>query len=156
MDHPEYRIPKINVPLTCLNVEGERIAGEIFLDVILHEGYSVEQVVDFFNSPAPFFPIRMGDSPPVLLSKDSIVQVEIPQLLEQYRSDTSTFSTRKTAVIHFHKIGRVEAFIVVDLPEEYSRFLDLVNMAKRTFFPAIVNDTFSLLSIKHIYKIEGN
>ena len=156
MDHPEYRIPKINVPLTCLTVEGEKLAGEIFLDVILTEGYSVEQVLDFFNSSTPFFPIRMTDYPPILLSKDSIVLVEIPQLMEQYKRETSSFSTRKNAVLHYHKIGPIEAFMVVDLPEEYSRILDLVNMAKRRFFPAIVNDTLSLLSIKHIYKIEGN
>jgi hypothetical protein len=156
MDHPEYRIPKINVPLTCLTVQGERIAGDIFVDVLLTEGYNVEQVLDYFNTPSPFFPIRTGDSAPVLLSKESVAIIEVPQLLGQFREDTSTFSTRKEATLHFHHIGPVRALIIVDLPEEYSRILDLVNMAKRAFFPAIVNDSLSLLSIKHIYKIEGN
>lgn len=156
MEHPEYRIPKIHVPLTCHTIQGEKLAGEIFLDVILTEGYNLEQVLDYFNTPTPFFPIRIGDEAPILLSKESVVQVEVPQLLEEFKQKTFSFSTRKEAVLHMHQIGSIRAIIIVDMPEDHSRILDMVTMAKRSFFPAIVNDSLSLVHIKHIYKIEGN
>lgn len=154
MDHPEYWIPKINVPITCHTAQGESVSGDIFVDVILTEGYSVHQVVDYFNSKTPFFPLRLADRRPILVAKESVVQVDIPQLMDQFREDTSSFSTRKDVVLYVHSLGQVRVTIIADMPEEHSRILDLVNLSRGNFFPAVVNNSLSLLSIHHIYKIE--
>jgi hypothetical protein len=155
MTEQQFRIPKIKVPIICHTNHGERIAGEIFLDLILSEGYDVNQVLDFFNAQTPFFPIRNpATNRTVLVQKESVVQVDIPQLMTQYTEQTSTFTTRKDAMLYLQTLGPVRVTIIVDLPEEYSRILDLVNMARRSFFPAVANGIFALLSIRHIYKIE--
>ncbi|HSP05597.1 MAG TPA: hypothetical protein VLR94_00390 [Acidobacteriota bacterium] len=154
MEHPEFRIPKISVPIVCHTIQEEEVRGDIFLDMILTEGYSVQQIIDYFNATAPFFPIRTSGRQPVLISKASVVLVDVPQLTDQYREDTSSFSVRTEAVVHVHSLGPLRLTIIVDLPEEHSRLLDLVNVARKAFFPAMLNNSLSLVSLHHIYKIE--
>ena len=151
----QLRVPKINVPIICYTTQGEAISGEVFLDVILTQGYSINQLLDYFNARTPFFPIlTSGKKKAILLQKESVVRLDVPQLLDQYNEETATFVTRKDAIVHFHTMGPSRVTVVVDLPSEHSRFSDLVNMTTRRFFPAIINDGFSLLNSNHIYKIE--
>ena len=154
MTEQQFHIPKINVPILCHTDQGEKLPGEIFLDLGTSAGYTVNQVLEYFNSDTPFFPLRGKDGSTILLRKSSVIQVELPEMLDQYMEQTSSFSTKKEGVFYMQTIGPVRVQIILDLPEEYSRFLDLVNVASRAFFPAIVNDAFALLSLRHIYKVE--
>ena len=155
MSRNQLQIPKINVPIICYTTQGESISGEVFLDLILTQGYSINQLLDYFNAQTPFFPIRISSQKrAILLQKESVVRLDVPQLLDQYNEETATFVTRKDAIVHFHTMGPARVTVVVDLPSEHSRFSDLVNMTTRRFFPAIINDGFTLLNSNHIYKIE--
>lgn len=155
MAESELRIPKVAVPVICHTLPGEKIAGEIFLDMLSSEGYTAHQVLDFFNARPPFFPIRttIGQRS-ILLSKDSLVQVDMLEMMKEMREDTSLFLAQKKEVFfHLQTLGPVRGVVVLDLPAEYARVVDLLNQ-NRNFFPAIVHETFTLLNARHIYKIE--
>ena len=150
----EYLIPKIPVPLVCHTVQGESIPGEIFLDMILTEGYSIDQVLEFFNARLPFFPIRTASMPrPILLRKNSVVRVDIPQLSASFAERTSGFAISREATITMETLGPVRGTFVLDLPQEYTRILDLINLDP-VFFPAMIQESFVILNAHHIYKIE--
>ena len=151
----QFRIPKVIVPVFCYTIEQEKIEGEIFLDVSGSTQYTSQQVLDFFNSGMSFFPIRTTKSPkPILLRKESLVRVDIVRMMETLEEEPSiSLAARRQVTIHLHTLGPISATVILDVPEEYSRILDLLNM-KRTFFPAIVDSNFSLVNSTHIYKIE--
>lgn len=156
MAEQDFKIPKIAVPIICHTEPGEKLAGEIFLDVLSSEGYSARQVLDFFNTHLSFFPFRpSAGRKPLLLLKESVIQVDVPEMMKEMREDTSLYlAQKKEVILYLHKIGPVRAVMVLDLPSEYARVIDLLNQ-NQTFFPAVVNETtFALMNSHHIYKIE--
>ena len=155
MAEEEYRIQKTSVPISCHTARDERVEGEIFVDMLSTQGYSIKQVLEFFNSATPFFPIKTGDhSRPILLSKNSVVKAEIPGGLERYIQEISTtFAQKKEAVLHMKRLGPVRVTLILDLPLEHSRILDLLNLPN-PFFAAVIHDSFCLLNAHHIYKVE--
>lgn len=155
MAQEEFRIQKTSVPVACHTSRDERVEGEIFVDMLSTEGYSVKQVLDFFNAPVPFFPIKIrGQGRAILLSKNAVVKAEIPGGMERFQSETSTaFASKKEAVLHMRRLGPIHATLILDLPIEHSRILDLLSLPN-PFFAAIIHDSFCLLNAHHIYKIE--
>lgn len=155
MAEQQFRIPKISVPVICHTLQGEKIAGDIFVDVISLQGYTTQQLLDYLNAQPPFFPIRTSTAQrPLLILKDSLVQVDVPHLMKQYQEETSTtLAQKKEAILYMQTLGPVRGIVILDLPEEYARILDLLNL-KRTFFPAIIHEQFVILNSHHIYKIE--
>lgn len=155
MSEDQFKIPKIIVPLTCHMLEGEEIEGEIFLDFTSSLEYGLEELIDFFHLPAPFFPLRPnGAMKPLLIARHSITRVDVPQLTDSYRQTLeSVLAQKKTARVFMHGSASITATVFVNLPEEYSRILDLLNQ-KSSFFPALIDDSLSLLNSHHIYRIE--
>lgn len=155
MQEEGFRIQKSSVPISCHTARDDRIQGEIFVDLRTAEGYSTKQVLDFFNSAVPFFPIKTRDHErPILLAKRSVVKVEIAGALERFEAEASTpFIIKKEAVLHMRSLGPVRATLVVDLPAEHSRLLDLLSLPL-SFYAAIIHGTFCLINARHIYKIE--
>ncbi len=150
-----FQIPKISVPIVCCTVQGERVSGEIFLDVVSPAEYSSQQVLDFFNNESLFFPFRTGtDVRPLLVSKDSIVQVEVTGVLERFLAETSiVLAQRKEADVHLRVLGIRRFNLLLTMPEEYCRIVDLLNLGN-TFCSAISGQEFALLNVRHIYKVE--
>lgn len=155
MTEQEYRIQKISVPVTCHTARDERLEGEIFVDMVNAEGYDLKQVIDFFNSHSHFFPIKTRDNErPILLNKTSVVKVEVPGGMERFQEGASaTFARRREAVAHMRRLGPIRVTLILDLPEEHSRILDLLSLPSH-FFSAIIQDSFCLLNAHHTYKIE--
>jgi hypothetical protein len=152
MGDEQFRIPKFAVPIVCYTILGEQMSGEIFVDILLTEGYSPGQILDFLNERSAFFPLRLNRDRSVLVLKESVVQVEVPGLIAQYEEHIQSFVTRKDVVLHL-TTGPVRATLVLDLPQEHSRILDLVNTGK-DFFPALVGENLSFINIHHTCKIE--
>jgi hypothetical protein len=145
----QFRIPKVRVPVVCFTIHNETIDGDIFLDDI-----SFHQVSDFLNDEAHFFPILTpAFHKPILLHKDAVIRIDIPEMLEAFEQETSVeLSVKRTATLHLPILGELRALIILELPQEYSRILDLLK-SRRTFLPAIIDQTFSFLNSQHIYKI---
>jgi len=150
-----FRIPKISVPITCHTLFEETIPGEIFLNMTGSGGYSSSNLLDFFNDDSPFFPFRLASGKrPVLLRKRTLVQIEVPGLLERYEQEPATLLSQKVeAVLHLVRVGAVRATIILDQPQEYARVLDLLNL-DITFYPVIINGVYTLINSHHLYKVE--
>jgi len=150
-----FQIPKISVPIVCSTVQGERVPGEIFLDVVSASEYSSQQLLDFFNNESLFFPLRPGpDARPMLISKESIVQVEVVGVLQRFLTETSVvLAQKKEADLHLRMLGTRRVSVLLTMPEEYCRVVDLLNLG-HTFCCAISGQEFVLLNVHHIYKVE--
>lgn len=151
-DQP-FKIPKLPVPVILHTAPADEIHGDIFLDFVASQGYSVQHLLDYFNSETPFFPIRK-DETSLLVSKLSLIWIEIPQLLKQFQEETSVMlAERREVMIHTDQIDEMRATIVLNLPEAYGRTLDLLNKKDR-FIAIIRNEALIILNLDHVTRIQ--
>jgi hypothetical protein len=150
----QFRIPKISVPINCLMMSDETISGEIFVDDLGSHEYTSQQLIDFFNDDPPYFPIRTSiGSKPILIQKCWVAQIEIIGMIKRFQEQSAPLISKKRAVLHRPPLAAVEATIILDMPEDHSRLLDLLNLPL-TFVPAIVNEHYCLVNARQIFKIE--
>ena len=150
----ELRIPKISVEILCHTTVGEMIPGKIFLDMLSSSGYTVSQVLEFFDSPAPFFPLRLNNGKSILIQKQTVVRADVPDLFREYESEVnSQLDTRREATIHFTDLNVLNGSFLIDLPSDHARTLDLLN-ARHRFVPFLQEEMLTLINTRHIYKVE--
>ena len=150
----ELRIPKISVPIRCYAITEEVFAGQVFLDVVSSAGYTTSQVLDFFNSAQLFFPIKLDNAQSILIQKQSLFRVDVPELFNQYESEVSwAFTTKLEVGLHFISGHNLKGNIIVDMPREHARALDVANSG-RAFIPVLLETTLSLINLHHLSRIE--
>src|SRR5262245_49985975 len=153
MSDQPYKIPKQAVPVVLRTVPANEIRGDIFLDFSSAEGYSVHEVLEYFNSEFPFFPVRT-ERGSVLVSKNSLLWIEVPSLLREFEEETSVkLAERREVLILTDQVEEINATIVLDLPEAYGRTLDLLNK-KENFIVMIRSETLMILNLHHVTKIQ--
>jgi hypothetical protein len=153
MNDQPFKIPKLKVPVVLHTLPVNEIRGDIFLDFGEGESYTVHDLLHFFNSSPPFFPIRTS-AHSILVSRKSIVWIEIPSLLKEFQEETSVMlAERRQVLIQTDQVEEMKATIVLDLPEEYGRTLDLLNQKER-FIVVIRNDSMMILNLDHVTRIQ--
>jgi hypothetical protein len=150
----DFRIPKVSVDIVCHTTDRDTINGQIFLDLMSVTGYSLSQVLDFFNSPAAFFPFRTTDGGSILLHKKRLLRVDLPGLSEESEDEISSLlALKREARVFFANGTMLEGRFIIDMPEDHARSLDLLN-AGRAFIPFLLDETLALIHTDHIYKVE--
>src|SRR3990172_12486219 len=150
----QFRVPKFCITVIC-HTTHEILQGDIFLDVVETSRSLLQRVLDVFNASNPFFPIRIsGTERPILLRKDALIQVDILQAMDPLETEMFGALTKKRmAILHLKSSGTVEVEIVLDLPDSYSRLLDLLSIGK-PFLLGLIGEKYTLFNYQHIYKIE--
>jgi hypothetical protein len=150
----QFRIPKISVPINCLLMSDEKIAGEIFVDDLGSHEYTAQQLIDFFNDEPPFFPVRTSvGTKPILIQKCWVAQIEIIGMIKRFQEQAAPLVSQKRAIMYRPPLAPTEATIILDMPEDHSRLLDLLNVPS-TFIPALVEGTYCVVNARQIFKIE--
>jgi hypothetical protein len=150
----QFRIPKISVPIVCQMMSEEQISGEIFVDDLGSHEYTSQQLIDFFNDAPQYFPLRVpAPGKPILISKKWVSHIEVTGMIDRFREESAPLSSQKQAILYRAGLPPVEATIILDMPEDHSRLLDLLNLGQR-FIPAIINGSYSLINAHRIRKIE--
>jgi hypothetical protein len=150
----ELRIPKIPVSIRCYAVTEEVFGGQIFLDVMSSAGYTTSQVLEFFNSSQLFFPMKLDSGQSVLIQKQSLFRVDVPELFHEYESEVSwALNSKLQAGLHFTSGHNLRGDIIVDMPKDHARAQDVLNSG-RTFIPLLLETTLSLINIHHLSRVE--
>ncbi len=153
MNDQPFKIPKLPVPVVLHTLPVNEIRGDIFLDFASSEGYTVQHLLDYFNSEPPFFPIRT-DAKSLLVSKNSLIWIEVAKNLKQFQEEASVMlAESKEVLIHTGQIEEMKATLILDLPEEYGRTLDLLNRKQR-FIVIIRKESLVILNLNHVTRIE--
>jgi hypothetical protein len=147
-----FRIPKTVAQVTCHSFSGEKFEGEIYLDGPTSRTPS--QILDFFNSDSLFLPVKTSaNEPPRLISKNSLVLVNVGPFTPDVRKETSSFLTqRKKALFLVQCIGSIHAEVLIDTPDYQARVLDVLNLAER-FLPILVEENYCLLNSSRIFEV---
>lgn len=149
----ELRIPKIAVPIVIHSDQDQTEQGEIFLEQIQVEGYSTGQVAEYFNSTEPFFPLRTKTQS-ILVRKQSVNWIEFPELYERYQKEvSSSFDVRKKATLHIRNADPIRVRVIVNMPEDHARVLDILNTGG-AFIPVLIQEIFALFNSRVIDRVE--
>ncbi|MCI0415725.1 hypothetical protein L0222_23370 [bacterium] len=153
----ELRIPKVSVDIICHTVHQEVLSGEIFLDQVSTAGYTTAQVLEFFNSPDAYFPLRVSTGKSILLQKLSLLRVDVQGLFHEYETEVySSVDLKREAVLHMTNGMTLRGNFIIDMPYDHARTLDLLNVAGRHFVPFLLEDTINLIHTLYLYKVEEN
>lgn len=150
----DFRIPKVSVEIVCHTAERETISGHIFLDMVSVTGYTLSQVLDFFNAGEAFFPLKTADGNSILLHKKRILQVDLPGLSDEYETKlASILDLKREARVFFINETALDGRFIIDMPEDHARSLDLLNAGRR-FIPFLLEGMLALIHTDLIYKVE--
>ena len=147
------RIPKVSAEIVCHTIQEETLPGQIFLDVVSAAGFTLSQVLDFFNSSELFFPFRISEGNSILLHKQMIYRIDVPGLLHDYELEVSSqLDLKRDANVYFRNSASLRGRFIIDMPQDHARSLDLLNSGRR-FVPFLVEETLTLVHTQHIYKV---
>ena len=124
-----YQVPRLLRTADVLFIDGQRYRGRVFLPAAAESHAGPMRVDEWLEEPASFFPfLRDGEGRPVILNKDQLVVLTVPGAVDL--DDVHAVSSVPRQLVQVecgphHVTGEV----VIDMPADHLRVLDLLNRA---------------------------
>jgi hypothetical protein len=126
-EREEFRVPRVLRAAEVLIADGERMRGRVFLPATAEAHPGAMRAEEWMNDPAEFYPfLPDGEGSPSILSKAQTVMVTVMASADE----DGTLENAPAPVRRVHvECGavRLEGKVVMDLPAQQSRVLDLLN-----------------------------
>jgi hypothetical protein len=123
----EFRVPRLLRGAEVLCADGRVLRGRVFLPASAEAHAGAMRAEEWMNDPASFFPfLPDGEGRPVILNKAQVVVVTVA-------ASTDHDETLEQVVPRVRRVRvecgavRLEGDVVVDMPLDQSRILDLLN-----------------------------
>jgi hypothetical protein len=123
----DYQIPRLLRAAELLVADGRVLRGRVFLPATAASHAGAMRAEEWMNDPLPFFPfLPDGEGSPVILNKEQLVVITVAasadkdETLDEVGAPVRHVSVECGAV-------RLEGEVVVDMPANHSRVLDLLN-----------------------------
>ncbi|MEJ7811645.1 MAG: hypothetical protein WKG32_14635 [Gemmatimonadaceae bacterium] len=142
----QYRIEKDRVTLTVRLRSGRQLEGCIFVQPSVYRHFGREEPFDLFNGPEPFFPILTSDGEPRLVAKAQVVEVG---RIAPTEDDHERRITSRSADVELMLVDgtRRSGSILLELPSDRPRVLDLLNSSGDQFIRLFADDSISLVNV---------
>ena len=128
----EFRIEKARVPVALAMVNGERLAGDVFLGQSSPHRWGREEVADLLNAPEHFFPLGADDGGIRFVRKDHVAEVLL--LEESAPEELMSPLGREVAVEVCLETGeRYCGAVAYDVASPRPRLLDWLNRLGQRF-----------------------
>jgi hypothetical protein len=125
-----YQVPRLLRAADVLFSDGRRYRGRVFLPATAESHAGAMRVDEWLEEPGAFFPfLPDGEGRPVVLNKDQIVVLMVPGGGEGEDPHSATLPRRMVLV----ECGglQVAGDVVIDMPSDHLRVLDLLNRPGR-------------------------
>jgi hypothetical protein len=124
---PGFQIPRLLRAAEVLVADGRVLRGRVFLPATAASHPGAMRAEEWMNDPQPFFPfLPDGEGSPVILNKDRLVVVTVAATADHDETlDEVGAPVRRVSV----ECGalRLTGDVLVDMPANHSRVLDLLN-----------------------------
>jgi hypothetical protein len=124
---PGFQIPRLLRAAEVLVADGRVLRGRVFLPATAASHAGAMRAEEWMNDPLPFFPfLPDGEGSPVILNKDRLVVLTVAasadrdETLEEVGAPVRRVSVECGAL-------RLTGDVLVDMPANHSRLLDLLN-----------------------------
>lgn len=122
-----FQVPRLLRAAEVLCADGRVLRGRVFLPATAASHAGAMRAEEWMNDPQPFFPfLPDGEGSPVILNKDQLVVVTVAAAADRDETlDEVGAPVRRVGV----ECGalRLVGDVVVDMPANHSRVLDLLN-----------------------------
>jgi hypothetical protein len=126
-EREEFRVPRVLRAAEVLCADGYRIRGRVFLPATAEAHAGPMRAEEWLNDPTQFFPfLPDGEGSPVILNKQQTVMLTV--MASADRDEGLEGAPAPVSPICVECGGvRIEGEVVLDLPAQQSRVLDLLN-----------------------------
>jgi len=126
-----YQVPRLLRAADVLFTDGRRYRGRVFLPATAESHAGAMRVDEWIEEPASFFPfLPDGEGRPVILSKDRLVVLTVPGAGDPDDVHASSSLPRRQVLVECGPL-QVAGEVVIDMPADHLRVLDLLNRAGR-------------------------
>jgi hypothetical protein len=126
-DAQEFHVPRLLRAAEVLGTDGRILRGRVFLPAAAESHPGAMRAEEWMNDPASFFPfLPDGEGRPVILNKQQIAVVTVAASADHDEAmDQAGAPVRRVRV----ECGalHLEGDVLVDMPANHSRILDLLN-----------------------------
>ena len=127
VDGHAFHVPRLLRTAEVVCVGGRVLRGRVFLPAAAESHQGAMRAEEWMNDPAPFFPfLPDGEGRPVILNKEQIVVATVSAAAD--RDDAMDAVGARVRRVHVECGSlHLDGEVVVDMPANHSRILDLLN-----------------------------
>jgi hypothetical protein len=126
-EREEFRVPRVLRAAEVLSADGRRTRGRVFLPAAAEAHPGAMRAEEWMNDPAEFYPfLPDGEGAPTILSKAQTVIVTVMASADEDGTLESAPAPVRRVHVECGSVG-IEGEVVMDLPAQQSRVLDLLN-----------------------------
>src|SRR5512143_97856 len=123
----ELRVPRLLRAAEILCSNGRVLRGRVFLPAAAESHSGAMRAEEWMNDPATFFPfLPDGEGRPVILNKAQVAVVTVAASADYDETLEQVGPPAKRVRVECGAL-RVEGEVLVDMPSDQSRVLDLLN-----------------------------
>ena len=151
----DYRIEKVRCQVAVTTLDGERLVGDMFLQPFAHHRQGPEAPADLLNDDEPFFPLVLPEGDTLLLAKERVREVEVPEDNPPVDEDPYVGAGVRYASVELTLLGNVvrAGLVRVELPYERPRLLDFFNRLSERFLTVYADDGVRLVNRRCIERV---
>lgn len=124
-----FQIPRLLRAAEVLCADGRVMRGRVFLPATAASHPGAMRAEEWMNDPLPFFPfLPDGEGSPVILNKDQLVVVTVAASADRDETLDEVGAPVRHVSVECGTL-RLAGDVVVDMPANHSRVLDLLNRA---------------------------
>ncbi len=124
-----FQVPRLLRAAEVLCADGRVLRGRVFLPATAASHPGAMRAEEWMNDPQPFFPfLPDGEGSPVILNKEQIVVVTVAASADHDATLDEVSSPVRRVSIECGAL-RLSGDVLLDLPANHSRVLDLLNRA---------------------------
>jgi hypothetical protein len=122
-----FIVPRLLRAAEVLCTNGRVLRGRVFLPATAQGHAGAMRAEEWMNDPAPFFPfLPDGEGSPVILNKAQVVVVTVSAAADRDATLEEIGPPVKRVHVECGAL-RLDGDVVVDMPADHSRILDLLN-----------------------------
>jgi len=121
------RVPRLLRAAEVLGADGRRLRGRVFIPATAEGHPGAMRADEWLNDRGDFFPfLPDGEGSPVLLNKNETVVVTVPASADLDGTLDEAPAPVRRVIVECGTL-RIEGEVVIDMPVQHSRLLDLLN-----------------------------
>jgi hypothetical protein len=140
----DFRIEKSRLPVVLITLEGQRISGDLFVQVGARNKLGHETAYDVLNAPEPFFPIATMKGRTLLLAKDHVRELFVAR--EDADDSEWEFGTHAECDVVMAGGARHVGTILIQQTSGRQRVLDYLNRLTDRFLALHKDEGIVLLN----------
>jgi hypothetical protein len=151
-EHEEFHVPRLLRAAEVLAADGERVRGRVFLPATAEAHAGPMRAAEWMNEPVDFYPfLPDGEGSPVILSKAQTIMMTVMASADRDEALEGAPAPVRHVRVECGPV-RIEGDVVLDLPAQHWRVLDLLNREER-FLTVRDGDLHHLIGKAHITRV---